>query len=113
MHGKIVGYLYRSLIAKINQTCANVLFDGGLQVDPEYAELAADLKIIKKAGSWYKHESSGMAVQGIDGVLAFFKDKPELWTQIKNTVDEMVATKNDLDAAIEENSTGFDLGEDD
>jgi len=80
----------------------NVLFDEGLQVNPEYAELATELKIIKKSGSWYKHDETGMSVQGVDGVLAFFKDKPDAWNQIKNTVNELIATKNDLDKEREE-----------
>lgn len=95
------------------ETFINVLFDGGLQVDPEYAELASELKIIKKSGSWYKHEETGMAVQGIDGVLEFFADKQEAWTRIKNTVDAMIAEKNEIDKVQEETQTGFELGDDD
>ena len=92
----------------------NVLFKGGLQVDPEYVDLATELKIIKKSGSWYKHEETAMAVQGADGVLAFFKDKPEAWQQIKNTVDALIAQKNDLDVEREASEgSGFDLAEED
>jgi recombination protein RecA len=92
----------------------NILFGEGLQVDPEYVDLATELKIIKKSGSWYKHEETAMAVQGADGVLAFFKDKPEAWHQIKNTVDALIAQKNDLDVEREAaEGSGFDLAEED
>ncbi len=88
----------------------DILYGKGVSKAGEVLDLAVDLEIVKKAGSWFSYGTSKLG-QGRDGVRDMLVDNPELMaeleTKIKATVsnnaDALMDTKpGDQDGVVED-----------
>ncbi len=70
----------------------DIMFGEGISKVGEIVDLAVQLNIIKKSGSWFSYEDSKLA-QGRDAVLRLMKDNPELCEEIEAKVRAEVTEK--------------------
>ena len=68
----------------------DILYGQGVSKDGEIVDLASDLNIIKKSGSWYSYGETKLG-QGRDAVKQLFADNPELAEEIEGKI--RLATK--------------------
>ncbi len=71
-----------------------VIFGEGISRVSEIFNLAVDMGIIKKSGSWFSYNESKLG-QGAEAVKAIVRDNPELLEEITAKVTEKLAEKND------------------
>jgi recombination protein RecA len=69
----------------------HTIFGFGLDKDPEVIDLAIELDIIVKSGSWFSYDGSKIG-QGRDSVDQFIHDNPELLGILRQQVIEKVTT---------------------
>lgn len=62
-----------------------ITFGKGIDRTAEVIELATNLGILEKAGSWYSLDGNKIG-QGKDSVRAFFNDKPEIAQKVEDKV---------------------------
>jgi recombination protein RecA len=60
----------------------DILYGQGVSRDGEIVDLASDLNIVKKSGSWYSYGETKLG-QGRDAVKQLFADNPELAEEIE------------------------------
>jgi recombination protein RecA len=60
----------------------DILYGQGVSKDGEIVDLASELNIIKKSGSWYSYGETKLG-QGRDAVKQLFADNPELAEEIE------------------------------
>jgi recombination protein RecA len=68
----------------------DILYGQGVSKDGEIVDLASELNIIKKSGSWYSYGETKLG-QGRDAVKQLFADNPELAEEIESKIRQ--ATK--------------------
>ena len=68
----------------------DILYGQGVSKDGEIVDLASELNIIKKSGSWYSYGETKLG-QGRDAVKQLFADNPELAEEIEGKI--RLATK--------------------
>jgi recombination protein RecA len=68
----------------------DILYGQGVSKDGEIVDLASELNIIKKSGSWYSYGETKLG-QGRDAVKQLFADNPELAEEIEAKI--RLATK--------------------
>ncbi|MFD2519414.1 recombinase RecA [Emticicia soli] len=76
----------------------DILYGQGVSKAGEVLDLAVDLEIVKKAGSWFSYGGSKLG-QGRDGVRDMLKDNPELLAELENKIKAAVAV--DADALMD------------
>jgi recombination protein RecA len=67
----------------------DIMYGQGISKAGEILDLAVDLEIVKKSGSWFSYEGNKLG-QGRDAVKGLLEDNPELAEQIENKVKEKV-----------------------
>lgn len=72
----------------------DILYGQGVSKAGEVLDLAVDLEIVKKAGSWFSYNGSKLG-QGRDGVRDMLKDNPELLSELEDKIKAAVATDSD------------------
>lgn len=72
----------------------DILYGQGVSKAGEVLDLAVDLEIVKKAGSWFSYNGSKLG-QGRDGVRDMLKDNPELLAELEDKIKAVVATNSD------------------
>ncbi|RYU95861.1 recombinase RecA [Emticicia agri] len=72
----------------------DILYGQGVSKSGEVLDLAVDLEIVKKAGSWFSYNGSKLG-QGRDGVRDMLKDNPELLSELEEKIKATVATNAD------------------
>ena len=72
----------------------DILYGQGVSKAGEILDLAVDLEIVKKAGSWFSYGGSKLG-QGRDGVRDMLKDNPELMADLEEKIKATVATNAD------------------
>lgn len=60
-------------------------FGVGIESTREIMDMASDLNIIQKSGSWFAYGTDKIG-QGMDNVLELMNDNPELYSEIKDKV---------------------------
>ena len=70
-----------------------ISFGEGISHTGEIVDLATDLNILKKSGSWWSYEGNKMA-QGRDAVKALLKDNPELCDELEQKIYTAIKTDN-------------------
>ncbi len=70
----------------------DVLYGEGISRVGELLDMAADMDIVKKSGSWFSYNDSKLG-QGRDAVVGILRDNPELAEEIEAKVREKVAEK--------------------
>lgn len=71
-----------------------IVFGEGISRVSEIFNLATDMEIIKKSGSWYSYNESKLG-QGAELVKTILRDNPELLEEIAVKVTERLAEKKD------------------
>lgn len=71
-----------------------VVFGEGISRVGEILNLAVDMNIIKKSGSWFSYNDSRLG-QGAEAVKSILRDNPELMEEIADKVTETLAEKKD------------------
>lgn len=72
----------------------DILYGQGVSKSGEVLDLAVDLEIVKKAGSWFSYNGSKLG-QGRDGVRDMLKDNPELLAELEDKIKATVAVNAD------------------
>ncbi|MEL6134049.1 MAG: recombinase RecA [Bacteroidota bacterium] len=79
----------------------DIMFGKGIARSGEVLDLAVDLDIVHKAGSWFSYDGSKLG-QGRDTVKKVLEDNPELMEEVetkvllkKGIIDEVPAAKDD------------------
>ena len=74
----------------------DIIYGEGISNEGCILDLAADLDIINKSGSWYSYGEIRIG-QGRDNARQWLKDNPELMTEIDNKVREYYEPEEDDD----------------
>jgi recombination protein RecA len=77
----------------------DIMYGQGISKAGEVLDLAVDLEIVKKSGSWFSYEGNKLG-QGRDAVKSLLEDNPELAEDIENKVKIKVKgepVKNEVD----------------
>jgi recombination protein RecA len=75
----------------------DILFGEGISREGTVLDMAADLNIVEKAGSWFAYEGNRIG-QGRDAVRAFLKDNQSLCDAIEKKVREELMRLNKIKA---------------
>ncbi|KLL01581.1 MAG: recombinase A [Mycoplasmataceae bacterium RC_NB112A] len=67
-----------------------IMFKGGIQKEREIVDLAAELNILQKGGSWYSYSEKKLG-QGKENVVDYLKENPALFQEIEEKVVEKLA----------------------
>lgn len=88
---EVLGSLTRAKVVKnkvappFRKTEFEIRFGEGISKVGEILDLATNMDIIKKSGSWFSYAGSKLA-QGREGALRVFKDNPELQEEVEAKV---------------------------
>ena len=99
LHGSVVGNRTRVRVKKnkvaapFKQAEFDIMYDEGISLPGDVLDLAVDLDIIDKRGSYYKYEDETLA-QGRENTKAVLSENAPLLREIENAVRE----ENGLDA---------------
>jgi len=70
-----------------------IMFKGGIQKEREIFDLATELNIIQKSGSWYSYAEKKLG-QGKENAVEYLIENPELYQKIEKNVIEISNNKN-------------------
>ena len=70
----------------------DIVFGQGIDTVGEIVDLATDLNIVQKNGSWYSYNNDKLG-QGRDAVRQLFLDNDELYQEIRTTVRNIIFKK--------------------
>ena len=80
----------------------DIMYGEGISKSGEVLDLAVDLDIVKKSGSWFSYAENRLG-QGRDSVKALIKDNPELMIDLEEKIKLTVA--GNADALVEKNAS--------
>ena len=69
-----------------------ITYGQGINKFNEVIDLAINLNVIKKSGSWFYYENTQIA-QGKNNVIEILKDNPELFEEIEQIIKDMLTNK--------------------
>ena len=70
----------------------DILYGEGISKTGEIIDMAVDLEIIKKSGSWFSYGETKLG-QGRDTVKQLIEDNPEMREEIENKIREKISAK--------------------
>ena len=70
----------------------DIMYGEGICKSGELVDLASELGILKKSGSWYSYNDNKIA-QGREAAKAFMNDNPDLADEIENLIYETIRNK--------------------
>ena len=70
----------------------DIMYGQGISKVGEILDLAVELEIVKKSGSWFSYDETKLG-QGRDAVKALIKDNPELMDELEAKVRKAVSEK--------------------
>jgi recombination protein RecA len=70
----------------------DIMYGEGISKVGEILDLAVELDIVKKSGSWFSYEDTKLG-QGRDAVKDLIKDNPELMDELEAKVKETIKNK--------------------
>ena len=70
----------------------DIMFGEGISREGNIIDLAADMNVVEKSGSWFAYEGNRIG-QGRDAVKAFLKESPKLCDEIEKKVRGVIATQ--------------------
>ncbi|MCF0070832.1 recombinase RecA [Dyadobacter sp. CY261] len=76
----------------------DIMYGEGISKVGEIIDLAVELEIVKKSGSWFSYDGNRLG-QGRDAVKALIKDNPELMEELEGKIRGKV--NNDPDSLID------------
>ncbi|MBK9148481.1 MAG: recombinase RecA [Flavobacteriales bacterium] len=68
----------------------DIMFGKGVSKTGEIIDMAVELNIVKKSGSWFSYEDNKLG-QGRDAVRQLLEDNPELSAELEHRIKEAVA----------------------
>lgn len=68
----------------------DIMYGEGISKAGEIIDLAVELEIVKKSGSWFSYDGNRLG-QGRDAVKAIIKDNPELMEELENKIKAKVS----------------------
>ncbi|MGY8712104.1 DNA recombination/repair protein RecA, partial [Bradyrhizobium sp. 18BD] len=81
----------------------DIMYGEGISKAGEILDLATELEIVKKSGSWFSYDGNRLG-QGRDAVKQILKDNPELMVELEQKIKENVKSdENVLVDTIEPN----------
>ena len=88
------------LAAPFRECEFDVIFGQGISKEGDILDLASDLNLVQKSGSWYSYGSERMA-QGRENAKAFLRDHPELLADLENQVRAKhgISSKSEVESA--------------
>jgi recombination protein RecA len=83
----------------------DIMFGEGISREGSIIDMAADLNVVEKSGSWFSYEGNRIG-QGRDAVKAFLKESPKLCDEIEKKVRAVLAanTKAKIEEAAKKTS---------
>lgn len=83
----------------------DILYGTGISKSSEIMELALELEIVEKSGSWFSYNGTRVA-QGKDNTRKYFESNPELMKELEDKIKERIANgdvvggdSDDIDAS--------------
>lgn len=77
------------MAAPYQQTCFDILYGVGISKESEVIELATEMEILEKSGSWYSYKKERL-VQGQENLRKILLENPILLSEIeKEVIDKM------------------------
>ena len=76
----------------------DIMYGEGISKVGEVLDLATDMEIVKKSGSWFSYDGNRLG-QGRDAVKAMLKDNPELMEELERKIKEKI--KSDENALLD------------
>ncbi|MDF7819859.1 recombinase RecA [Runella sp. MFBS21] len=73
----------------------DIMYGEGISKVGEIIDLAVDLEIVKKSGSWFSYEGSRLA-QGRDSVKQLLKDSPELTEELEQKIRTKITENEEI-----------------
>ena len=70
----------------------DIMYGEGVSKVGEILDVAVELEIIKKSGSWFSYDETKLG-QGRDAVKAIIKDNPELFDELEQKIKAAIKTK--------------------
>lgn len=70
----------------------DLMFGSGISREGDLLDIAADMEIIQKSGSWFSYQGERLG-QGRENVKEYFRSNPEFFNQIDQQVRAAVLTK--------------------
>ena len=70
----------------------DILYGEGISKTGEIIDMAVELEIIKKSGSWFSYGETKLG-QGRDTVKQLIEDNPEMREEIENKIREKISAK--------------------
>ncbi len=70
----------------------DLMFGSGISREGDLLDIAADMEIIQKSGSWFSYQGERLG-QGRENVKEYFRNNPEFFTQIDQQVRAAVLQK--------------------
>ncbi len=68
----------------------DIMYGEGISKAGEIIDLAVELEIVKKSGSWFSYDGNRLG-QGRDAVKSLIKDNPELMEELENKIKAKVS----------------------
>lgn len=96
----VFGYNTRVKVVKnkvappFKQAEFEIIFGEGISKIGEIVDMAVDMDIIKKSGSWFSYQDTKLG-QGRDAAKQTLKDNPELCETITNQIEEAINKKTE------------------
>ena len=81
------------------QTEFDIMYGEGISKNGEIIDIAVELDIIEKSGSWYSYDGNKIG-QGRDNVKNFLKDNPELALEIETKIKNSLLPKVEEEPAL-------------
>jgi recombination protein RecA len=82
----------------------DIMFSQGISREGNVLDIATDLNLIKKSGSWYEYNGSKIA-QGRDSAKEYLKENPKVTDELYNQIKKLVLSGKEsipLEIAVEE-----------
>jgi recombination protein RecA len=86
-HPVVVKVVKNKIAPPFKKAEFDIIFGEGINRNGEILDVAVELKIINKSGSWYSYQDSKLG-QGKDAVLQIFKDNEDLQAEILKKILE-------------------------
>lgn len=80
------------LAAPFRKAEINLIYGKGYDLHWETLNLAADLAVVEKAGSWYKYNGESFA-QGELSAVSYLKENEEVYNEIRDKIIDIVGLK--------------------
>ncbi len=108
--GEIIGAATKCKVVKnkvappFKECVFDLMYGSGISRTGEVLDLAVDLDIIKKGGSWFSYKDKKLG-QGRDNVKELLKSDPELMKEIE---DQIIARKDEIDTTAKAKKASSD-----